>query len=162
MNNNIFLFGVLSIFHVIGAVAMAYAVRLVWHIINEHDHSLKHAFFYMLWGSLLGCTPIMYGLDGQVPSWVLPTQVLVWGVVFVIATLFGWRTLNFIKPLFTISTGLITLGGLFVFAGLFSAFMVWHEDNGVLTAIVICGVFGIIGAGIFLLGLINLLKNRTS
>ncbi|MFQ5576497.1 MAG: hypothetical protein ACE5G8_05855 [Anaerolineae bacterium] len=157
--NPLLLLGFLSLFHIIGAVAVGSAVRGIAGVVfGEGGGSVAGSLYFVVWGSLFGCMPLAFGLDPNVPRWILPAQLAIWSVSFLVAAVFGRRAVDWLKPLFTLNTGLIVFGGMFMLGGVFGGYAALQGEAPVLTALAIGGVFGVIGLGIFLLGLVNLLR----
>jgi hypothetical protein len=157
MENTSFLLGFLSIFHIAGAIALGIAARGIWQLATGEGGSIGSSIFLVIWGGLFGCLPLAFGLDETAPDWLLPAQLLIWGTVFVITVFFGQKVLEWARPLFTVGTGLIVFGGIFILGGLFGGYLALGQGE-ILTALIIGGVFGIIGGVIFVLGLVNLFK----
>ncbi|RME43082.1 MAG: hypothetical protein D6796_13540 [Caldilineae bacterium] len=148
-----------SLFHIIGAGAVGNAVYRLWLAARgEEGGTVFVAIFFLIWGTLFGCGPLAIGFDPQRPVWFLPAQVTIWSVAFIVAAFFQRRLLAWARPLFSIQTGLIVLGGVFMLAGVIAGSVALKNEGALLTALLVGAVFGMIGFGIFLLGLVQLLR----
>lgn len=148
----------LSVFHVIGGIALGSAIRGVQQFIRGEGGSLPNSLFFAVWGGMFGCMPLAFGFDPAIPNWVLVAQVVILLVVIVVTVIFGRAALGWLKPVFNIHTGLMIFGGIFMAAGLGGAYATLKEGD-LSTALILGLVFGIIGLGIFVLGLAGLFKN---
>jgi len=156
--NPLFLLAFVSLFHIIGAAAVGTAVRNIWLAVRGEGGAIFSSIFFLIWGSLFGCGPLAFGLEPGQPAWLLPAQIAIWGTAFSIAALFGRSALEWVRPLLSIQTGLIVLGGIFMLAGVIAGSVALKSESGLLEALLMGAVFGMIGFGIFLLGLVQLLK----
>lgn len=153
--------GFLSIFHIIGGIALGSSVRGIRQLIRGEGGSLSNSLFFIVWGGMFGCMPLAFGFDPAIPFWVLAAQVLILAAAFIITAIFGRTALNWLKPVFNVFTGLMAFGGIFMAAGLLGAYATLKEGE-LATALILGLVFGIIGLGIFILGLAGLFKNASA
>ncbi len=102
--------------------------------------------------------PLTFGFEPTIPNWVLIAQVLILVAAVVITAIWGRTALDWLKPVFNVFTGLLVLGGIFMIAGLLGAYTTL-KGGDLSTALILGLVFGIIGLGIFILGLAGLFKN---
>ncbi len=160
--NPLFTLGFLSLFHIIGGIALGSAIRGIWRNVRSRgEGAWMPSIFFVVWGSMFGCMPFAFGFDPTLPAWFLPAQLLIWGAPFILATFFGRAVLDWAGPLFNIGTGLIVFGGIFMIAGLLGGYMIF-SDGELFQAMLLGGIFGVIGLSIFILGLANLFKNARS
>ncbi len=156
-DNPIFLLAFLSVFHVAGAIALGVAIRGIWKTIQGEGGGIVQSILFVIWGSMFGCMPFGFGLDPTLPIWMLPAQIFIWSTTFLITVFLGRRVLDWTKPLLNVHTGLIVFGGIFMLSGMFGGYAAFNQGE-VKTALLMGGVFGVIGAGIFLMGIVGLLK----
>jgi len=159
-DNPLWILGFLSLFHIIGGIALGNAVRNIWRAIRNQGENTSWggSIFFVVWGSMFGCMPFVFGLDPALPNWFLPAQLLIWGTPFILSAVFGRAILDWASPLFNVGTGLMAFGGIFMFAGLLAGYFTF-SDGELFQAMLLGGIFGVIGLGIFILGLANLFKN---
>ncbi len=159
---SLYLLGFLSLFHILGAAAMGSAVRGIWRVIGGQEESVFGYLFFLIFGGMFGCFPLAFGLQGDVPLWVFQGQLLILGITFLTAAFLGPTLLSWLRSLFNINTGLIILGLAFITAGLFGGYMMLNQGEEVTPSLMVGIIFGLIGVGIILLGIINLFRNRSS
>jgi len=141
---------------------MGSAVRGIWQIIAGQDESIFGYLFFLAFGVMFGCLPLAFGLQREVPLWVLYGQLLVFGFSFLLAAFYGPGLLRWLQSLLNINTLLIGLGLIFVAAGIFGGYVMINQREGVAQSLAVGIIFGLIGLGIMLLGFINLFRNRAS
>jgi hypothetical protein len=82
VDSSLLLFGSLSLFHIIGAVVPANALRESWHGLREGDISGCQVVFTTIWATIFGGLPFLFGVqfarsaDGTILF--LLGEVLVW------------------------------------------------------------------------------------
>ncbi len=158
MNNPFVMLAFLSLFHIIGAIAVGSALRNIWRVIRTGEPFGTFRFvFFVLWGSLFGCIPFGSGLDPELPSWFLGAQVLIWAIPFFAALLLGRAAIDWAKPLMNIKVGLMIFGGIFMLSGILGGWATF-KNGEVGGAVIITLIFGAMGAVIFLMGFLKLLK----
>jgi len=158
MDNPLFTLAFLSLFHIIGAIAIGSALRSIWQSIrNEEPAGIFQQVFLVIWGGLFGCIPFGFGLDPELPGWFLLAQILIWAIPFFVTLFFGRAAMDWAKPLMNIKVGLMIFGGIFMLSGILGGWATFKSGD-VGAAIAISLIFGVVGAVIFLMGFINLLK----
>lgn len=157
-DNPLIWLGFLSVFHIIGGIALGSSIRGIRQLIRGEGGSLSNALFFIVWGGMFGCMPLTFGFEPTIPNWVLIAQVLILVAAVVITAIWGRTALDWLKPVFNVFTGLLVLGGIFMIAGLLGAYTTL-KGGDLSTALILGLVFGIIGLGIFILGLAGLFKN---
>lgn len=158
MDNPLFTLAFLSLFHIIGAIAIGSALRSIWQAIrSEQAVGVFQQIFLVIWGSLFGCIPFGFGLDPELPAWFLFAQILIWAIPFFIALFFGRTAIEWAKPLMNIKVGLMIFGGIFMLSGILGGWATFKSGE-VGAAVIISLIFGAVGAIIFLLGFLKLLK----
>ena len=161
MDSPLSLLGFLSIFHVIGAVALANGLRGVWHWHSSKERGLGNALFFIVWGAMFGCMPLAFGL-GMVTDQEMGTplvllgQAIVWGMTFLIALFFWDDVIDWLRPFLHPTTFLVGFGGIFMLVGAVTASFVIRDD--LLFGLTFGGIFLLVGGIIFALGIWNLLK----
>ena len=161
MDNLLVLLGFLSIFHVIGAAALANGLRGVWESVRADDRRAWNAFFFVVWGAMFGCMPFAFGLglasDRETgTSVVLLGETIVWGIAFLVALLFWDDVIHWLRPFLHPTTFLVGFGGIFMLVGAVTASFVVRDD--LLFGLTFGGIFMLVGGIIFALGIWNLLK----
>jgi hypothetical protein len=161
MDGPLALLGFLSIFHIIGAVALANGLRGVWSWLGDKEQRVGNAFFFVLWGAGFGCMPFVFGLtmaadkEGGTPV-VLLGQVMVWGSVFVVALLAWQEALDWLRPFLHVDMFLVAFGGIFMLVGAGAASFIVRDD--LLFALLFGGIFMLVGGLILAFGVRNLLR----
>lgn len=153
--------GFLSIFHVIGAVALANGLRTVWRGLRDKELKAGSGLFFVLWGTMFGCMPFAFGLglaadkEGGTP-FVLLGEALVWGSAFLIALLAWDEILDWLRPFLHPDILLIAFGGIFMLVGMGAGSLIVQDDpqSGLLSG----GIFVLAGGVIFAMGVRHLLK----
>ena len=154
--------GFLSIAHILGAVLLGSAIRGFWKAIQGQEEPIFGHLFFLFFGGLFGCFPLAFGLQANIPLWVLGGQLSILSITFIVTVLFGQAVLRWTRSLLNINTGLLILGGIFIIAGLFGSYVMFDAGEGFPLSLIFGGVFILIGFGICLLGLINLFRNFSS
>ncbi len=158
-DNPFFLLAFLSAFHIIGAVAVGYAIRGIWQVVRgEGQIGILQSLFFVAWGGIFGCAPFGFGADPTLPGWFLSAQITIWLLAFVIAGVFGREVLQWLQPLANVHVLLMAVGGLFALGGLIAGWTTFTQGI-VWVALVVGVVFIIIGGVIFALGLSGLFKD---
>lgn len=154
--------GFLSIVHILGAVLLGSAIRGFWKAIQGQDEPILGYLFFLFLGGLFGCSPLAFGLQADIPLWVLGSQLSILIMALIVSVLFQQGLLKWTRLLFNINIGLLVLGGIFVLAGAFGSYMMFNTGEGLQLSLIFGGVFILIGFGIGLLGLINMFRNFSS
>ena len=161
MDNPLVLLGFLSIFHVIGALALANGLRGVWNWLRNKERGLGNTLFLIVWGAMFGCMPFAFGLglatDQETGTFVvLLGEAIVWGITFLAALLFWNDMIDWLRPFLHPTTFLVGFGGIFMLVGATTAAFVLRDD--LLFGLMFGGIFMLVGGIIFALGIWNLLK----
>jgi len=161
MDSPLALLGFLSIFHVIGALAMASGLRGVWYWLRDRERGPGNAVFFIVWGAGFGCLPFAFGLglesDKETGTpLVLLGQVIIWGVVFLVALLFWDEAVDWIRPFLDTNVFLVGFGGIFMLVGAVVASLIIRDE--LLFGLLFGSIFMLVGGLIFALGVRNLLK----
>ena len=139
----------LSIFHAVGGAALGITLR-GW--VNDPSHKEVGRLFFLVWGGMFGCMPLLFGLEYGLP--MLAAQVAV--LLSAIAVPFFW--LDRLRELFSNQNLVLTgVGGIFLVAGLAAGGFLLREGQWLPAAL-----FGVpfvsMGGGIFFYGLRSLLQ----
>ena len=151
----------LSLFHIIGATAVARGLRAAWGCLRgEKLGAAFNSLYLFVWGALFGCVPFTLGLqlatkESGTPL-VLLGEVVVWGSAFLIALLAGDRIAGWLRSTFNADTALIAFGGLFMLVGTGVGLLAGQSD--LLSGLLVGGLFTLVGGVFFAIGLANLLK----
>jgi hypothetical protein len=161
MDNPLVLLGFLSIFHVIGAVALANGLRGMWNWLRNKERGLGSVMFFVVWGAMFGCMPFAFGVglatDKEVGTpLLLLGEAVVWGIAFLSATLFWDEVLDWLRPFLHPNIFLVGFGGIFMLVGAAAASFVIRDDP--LFGLLFGGIFMLVGGIVFALGVWNLLK----
>jgi hypothetical protein len=161
MDDPLVMLGFLSIFHVVGAVALANGLRTVWSGLRDKELRAGSGLFFVLWGAMFGCMPFTFGLglaadkEGGTP-FVLLGEALVWGSVFLVALLAWDEILDWLRPFLHPDILLIAFGGIFMAAGTGAGSFIVRDD--LLLGLLLGGIFTLVGGVIFTIGVWCLLK----
>ena len=151
----------LSLFHVIGATAVAGGLRAGWSSLHGGKLGAAYKALYLfVWGAFFGCVPFTFGVqlatkESGTPL-VLLGEAAVWGSAFLIALLAGNRIAGWLRSFFNADLVMVAFGGLFMLVGVGAGLLaVQSEPLGGLLA---GGLFTLVGGVFFVIGLLNLLK----
>lgn len=159
-DNPLLLIAFLAMFHIIGAIALGYAARSLWKRLHGDDTvSTFAAVFLVVWGSMFGCMPLIFGTNPILPDWFLPTQLAIWGTAFILSAFYGRAIMRWAKPLSNVHVALMVLGGIFFIAGMGAARVAWIA-NDVVQAGIFLVVFGGIGLLVFGIGFAGLVRSN--
>lgn len=161
MDNPLVMLGFLSIFHIIGAVALASGLRGVWNWLRDRERGPGNAFFFVLWGTGFGCMPFLFGLgigaDKEMGTpLVFLGEVIIWGSVFLIALLAWDEVVDWLRPFLHTDMFLVAFGGIFMLVGAVGGGLMTRDD--LLFGLLFGGIFMLVGGAFFTFGLYNLLK----
>jgi hypothetical protein len=161
MDSPLVLLAFLSIFHVIGAVALANGLRAVWDWRRDRERGPGNGVFLVVWGTMFGCMPFAFGLslaaEKEVGTpLVLLGQAIVWAAAFLTALLFWDEVIDWLRPFLHPNVFLVGFGGVFMLVGAAVASFTIRDD--VLFGLLFGGIFMLVGGVIFALGVWSLLK----
>jgi hypothetical protein len=161
MDNPLVLLAFLSIFHIIGSVALANGLRTIWDWWRDKERGLGNGVYFVIWGAMFGCMPFAFGLslaaDNEVGTpLVLLGQGIVWGTAFLIALLFWDDVVDWLRPFLHPNVFLVGFGGIFMLVGAAVASFTIRDD--ILFGLLFGGIFMLIGGVFFAFGIWTLLK----
>jgi hypothetical protein len=166
MDSPLVLLGFLSIFHVVGAVALANGLRAIWDWLRGKERRPGNGPFFIVWGTMFGCIPFASGLglvtDKEkvgTPLLLLGGEVIVWGTAFLITLFFGDDVVDWLRPFLHPHMYLVGFGGIFMLVGAAVGSFMIRDD--ILFGLLFGGIFLLVGGVIFALGVWNLLKEIT-
>ncbi len=151
----------LSLFHIIGATAVARGLRAMWNWLRGGKPGAAFNSLYLfVWGALFGCVPFTLGVqlaakESGTPL-VLFGEVAVWGSAFLIALLAGDRIAGWLRTFFNADMAMVAFGGLFMLVGTGTGLLVARSE--LLVGLSVGGLFVLVGGVFFVIGLWNLLK----
>ncbi len=153
--------GFLSVFHVIGAVALAHGLRGLWHWLHNKERGAGNAFFLVLWGTGFGCMPFVFGLamasdKNSGAPYVLPAELIVWVGAFLIALLAWDEVFDWLRPFLHADVFLVAFGGVFMTVGAAAGSLVMRDD--LLFGMLFGGIFMMVGGLLFAAGVWSLLN----
>ncbi len=151
MNDPIFVLIFLSIFHIIGGIAVGSTLR-----------GLRHGFpsgrlFFLIWGTLFGCMPLAIGFEtfanADVVYLFALEMIVLAGAILGAALMPDWMLDAFssaeLLPL--------AIGGLFLLIGIIVGGVLLKTEP--IVALAFGGIFGGVGALVFFSGLRSLLRH---
>lgn len=162
LDSPLFLLGFLSLFHIIGGIALGNALNNVWLKLRGQRASLGNGCFFLLWGSGFAFMPLAFGGGEEIPAWFLPMQLLIIITAMGIGALWQSALQEWAKPLFNLNVGLMLFGSVFMGFGMLFGFAVIQDAESTFPGLIFIGAFGLIGLGIFLFGLFGILKSFRS
>jgi hypothetical protein len=160
MDSPLLLFGFLAIFHIIGAVVMARAVRGLRERLREGKVVGCQGLFLLIWATMFGGFPLLFGVqfargeDGTL--FFLLGQAVVWTVAFVVATVAHQAILGILEPFLTEEILMMLLGGAFLVIGVTLLSLLTRRDG--LAGLLVGGSLALVGAAILGFGVWRLLK----
>ncbi len=161
MDNPLVILGFLSIFHILGAAAVANGLRGIWSWLRSRERGVGNAFFFVLWGAGFGCLPFTFGLSmaagkEEGTPFVLLGEMIIWGSAFGLALL-GWEELlDWLRPFLHPDMAMIAFGGIFAMVGAGAGSLIIRDD--LLFGLLFGGIFMLVGGLILAVGVRNLLK----
>jgi len=161
MENSLASLAFLSLFHIIGATAVARGLRAVWSGLRDGKPGAAFSSLYLfVWGVLFGCMPFTFGVqlatkESGTPL-VLFGEAAVWGSVFLIALLAGDRIAGWLRSFLNADVVFIAFGGLFMLVGVGVGLLAGQSKP--LSGLLVGGLFTLVGGVFFVIGLWNLLK----
>jgi len=161
LDTPLFLLGFLSIFHIIGGIALGTALRNIWKMLRRQGGSASGLFF-LVWGGMFACIPLAFGTADDVPVWIFPTQLAIVIVTVTVTAFWEGAIQEWAKPLLNVSVGMMVFGGIFMGAGLLFGSIFAKEAEDLFFGLMFVGIFGLVGLGIFLFGLFSLFKDFRS
>ena len=161
MDSPLALLGFLSIFHVIGAVALANGLRGIWNWLREKERGLGNAVFLVAWGAMFGCMPFAFGVglatdDERGTFVILLGQAIVWGLSFLAALLLWNDVVDWLGPFLDTNIFLVGFGGIFMLVGAAVGSFIVRDDLPF--GLLFGGIFFLVGGLIFAFGVWNLFK----
>jgi hypothetical protein len=161
MDSPLAMLGFLSIFHFIGAVALARGLRGLWHWVHNRGRGVGNSFFFVLWGAGFGCMPFVFGLtmasDQESGAlYVLPAELLVWAGAFLITLLAWGEVVDWLRPFLHADVFLVAFGGVFMTVGAAVGSFVIRDD--LLFGVLFGGIFIVVGGLLFAAGVWKLLN----
>ncbi len=161
MDDPLAILGFLSIFHIVGAVALANGLRGVWNRVSSKERGAGNSLFFVVWGTGFGCLPFIFGLammadEEKGTPLVLLGEVIVWGGVFLIALLAWDEVIDWLRPFLHPDVFLIAFGGIFMLVGAAVGSLIIRDD--LLFGSLLGGIFVLVGGLLLAVGLRNLLK----
>ncbi len=145
--------GFFAIFHVGGGIAIGSTIRQWLH----GGFSLQQPFL-LIWGAMFGGIPLCVGagifLSQGMPFLIAVQLGVLVATISVTALIPGW----FLES-FDLAVAMpVLIGGLFLVVGFGIGVSLWRTDTG--GALLMLGVFGGVGALVFVLGLLKVLKGQ--
>jgi hypothetical protein len=161
MQTSLATLGFLSVFHVIGAIALANGLRQVWSRLRRRGQGAGNGVFFIVWGALFGCMPFAFGLQmatGQEDGTplLLLGQVIIWAAAFLVALLAWDEILDWLRPFLHPDVLLVAFGGLFMLIGAGVGSFSARDD--LMLAVLFGGIFMLVGGVFFVIGVSKLLK----
>jgi hypothetical protein len=161
MNDPLASLAFLSLFHIIGAAAVARGLRVMWSGLRDKKPGAAFNSLYLfVWGALFGCMPFAFGLQLAAKAsgtpLVLFGEAAVWGSAFLITLLAGDRVAGWLRSFFNADVAFIAFGGLFMLVGVGVGLLAGRSQP--LSGLLIGGLFTLVGGVVFAIGLWNLLK----
>jgi len=147
METPIGLLGFLSIFHIIGGIALG----STFNRIVRNRRLDGQAIFFIVWGGMFGCMPLTFG--SQTESWVLFAQVGILALAIVLPFAFGGSLREgFRQP------GLqnVVFGGIFLIVGMIAlgfAIRLIPKDTAAFGVLAFALIFSAVGVPVFIKGL---------
>ena len=151
----------LSLFHIIGAAAVARGLRAMWGWLRgSQPGAVYNSLYLFVWGALFGCVPFTFGLQSATNESGTPLMLLgevaIWGSAFLIALLAGDAIANWLRSFFNADMAMVAFGGLFMLVGTGTGLLVARSE--LLVGLSVGGLFVLVGGVFFAIGLWNLLK----
>jgi hypothetical protein len=155
------LFAFVSLFHIIGAVVLANALRAFWDGLREGSMGGCQVVFLMVWAAMFGGLPFLFGVqfarseDGTILF--LFGEVVVWTAAFLVTLLAHQAVRRALEPFLNQDILLMLLGGGFLLTGVTVMSFLTRLDR--LVRLLTGGISGIVGAAIVGFGLWRRLKS---
>jgi hypothetical protein len=162
LNSPLFLLGFLSIFHIIGGIALGNALNNLWLKLRGQRASMGNGCFFLLWGGGFAFMPLAFGSGEEIPAWFLPMQLLIIVTAMLVGALWQSTLQEWAAPLFNLNVGLMLFGSVFMGFGMLFGFLFTQDAEDALLGWLFIGIFGLVGLGIFLFGLFGILKSFRS
>ena len=161
MDSPLVMLGFLSLFHVIGAIALANGLRGVWNWLVVEEQGPGNALFFVVWGAMFGCMPFAVGLGAATDAekgmlFVLLGEVIIWGITFLAALLFWDEIIDWLRPFLHPNMFLLGFGGIFMLVGAGAGVFIIRDD--LLFGLLFGGIFFLVGGLVFAMGVWGLLK----
>lgn len=141
------LLGFLSIFHIIGGIALGSTFNRI-----VRDRRIDgQAVFFIIWGGMFGCMPLTFGSQSE--PWVLAAQVGILGVAIVLPFAFGGTLREgFRQP----GVQNVVFGGVFLVVGMIAlgiGIRLIPQDKAALGVLAFALIFSAMGVPVFIKGL---------
>jgi hypothetical protein len=150
-DNPLLLLGFMSLFHIVGGAVFGSTLRA---IIADWPKFNFQRVFALVWASLFGCMPLVFGV-GQ-PAWFLPAQVAVLGTTTAFTAL-AWNWLREMAA--DKNTATAFFGGVFVVTGIGTGVLLVGQGAWLL-ALLFGGIFTLAGAAVMVSGLRRLWSGK--
>ncbi len=152
MSDALRLLGFLSIFHILGGIAIGVALRRL--LVGNGSNFI----FFLLWGGVFGGLPFVIGIneflqEGMV-YFVIVQLIVFCGAILITVFFPAWMFESINSP----SNVAIAFGGLFMLIGFGVAASMVGQDT--FNALIIACLFGGSGAFMFIRGLVSLFKGK--
>ena len=160
MDSPLLVFGFLAIFHIIGALVMASAVRGLRERLREGEVVGCQGSFLLIWATMFGGLPFLFGVqfarreDGTL--FFLLGQAMVWTATFVVALVAHQGILGILERFLTEEILLMLFGGAFLVTGVTLLSLLTGLDR--YAGSLVGGSLALVGAAILGFGVWRLLK----
>ena len=161
MDSSLLVFGFLAVFHIIGAVVMAHAVRALHERLSEGEVVGCRGFFLLIWATMFGGLPFLFGVqfargeDGTI--FFLLGQALVWTVSFVTALTAQRAIRRALEPFLREEVLVMLFGGAFLVTGVTLMSLLTRADRS--AGLLAGGILALVGAAVLGFGVWRLLKS---
>ena len=154
MNNLVFLLLFMSVFHIVGGVGLGWALRQI--LARQFSCTVL---FLIIWGGMMGVLPLAIGASSflRTSAWyLLAVEVALLALVIGLA---AFVPTDYLASFGSWQLMFAGIGGLFIIVGaiLFGTML----RQSLVFALLIGGVFMLVGGGIFAAGVISALRNRS-
>ncbi len=142
-----------SVFHIIGGIALGWVLR---QILARQINSV--VVFMLIWGSVFSLPPLIIGvssLTAMHTGYLVLVEIL---ILVAAISVTAFAPPEYLSAFASSQVLVIAFGGIFVLIGAGVTVATLRED--LLEAILIGGVFALVGGVLFAVGLVMALKNR--
>jgi hypothetical protein len=144
-NNSLIILGFISLFHVIGGAVLGSTLRSI--VTDWPKFGCQHIFL-LVWASLFGFMPLLFGFDREEP-WFLLIQIAILGTTIAVTAL-AWNWLREITA--DNNMVLVLFGGVFLASGAVAGALSMRADKW-FVALLIGGIFVLTGGALMARGL---------